>query len=202
VIAEAKVKRVAVFGGSFDPPHVGHVLAAKYLVSIGAVDEVTVVPVFEHAFHKPLTDFDIRLKLVELAFSGESYVNVSPVERELPRPNYTLYTVRALGQKRPDVQFRLVVGADVLFDIDRWHKFDELVELSPLLVLGRVGVSHPSAPVAVLPSVSSSEIREHLAQQGTSPNAENEEILRRLVPKAVLDHILMQGLYGLGKSWT
>lgn len=202
MIAEATVKQVAVFGGSFDPPHVGHVLAVKYLVSIGAVDEVTIVPVFEHAFHKPLTAFDVRLRLVELAFAGENGVNVSSIERELPRPNYTLNTVRALAKQRPDVQLRLVVGADVLFDIDRWHRFDELIELAPLLVLGRSGVSHPSAPVAVLPAVSSSEIRDRLAQQGSSPSTDNDAMLRRLVPKLVLDHIFEQGLYGLGKPWT
>jgi len=195
------VKQVAVFGGSFDPPHVGHVLLVKYLLSIGVVDEVCIVPVFEHAFHKPLTEFDVRLRLVELAFAGEPHVQVSSIERQLSRPNYTLNTVRALARQRPGVQLRLVVGADVLFDIDRWHKFDELVQLAPLLILGRAGVSHPSAPEAVLPAVSSSLVREQLAEQAAHPSAENEQMLRRLVPKAVLDHIIDEGLYGLGKSW-
>jgi nicotinate-nucleotide adenylyltransferase len=201
MIAEATVKQVAVFGGSFDPPHVGHVLAVKYLRSIGVVDEVAIVPVFEHAFHKPLTAFDVRLRLLELAFAGEQDVHLSPIERDLPRPNYTLNTVRALSQQRPDVQLRLVVGADVLFDIDRWHQFQNIIELAPLLVLGRAGVSHPSAPVAVLPAVSSSEIRDRLAQQSAHPSADNEEMLRRLVPKAVIDYIFEQGLYGLHQPW-
>lgn len=184
------MKRIGIFGGSFDPPHVGHVLAVKYILSIGAVDEVIVVPVFEHAFHKPLTSFEVRMSLVELAFLGEPKVLVSGIERTLPRPNYSLYTVRALATQNPGESLRLVVGADVLHDIDKWHKFDELAELAPLLILGRAGVPHADAPLAVLPQVSSSEIRELLLHD------ESVGLLAQLLPKAVLDFILEQRLYG------
>jgi nicotinate-nucleotide adenylyltransferase len=95
------------------------------------------------------------------------------------------------------VQWRLLVGADVLHDIQRWHKFDQLCALAPLLVLGRAGVSDVAAPPPVLPLVSSSEVRKLLADYAQKPNTETREQLARLLPKAVLDHIHQAHLYGV-----
>jgi len=72
-------KSVAIYGGSFDPPHVSHVLAAVYALKIAGFERVLVVPVFEHAFHKQLTPFEHRTRMCELAFAGITGVGM-PVE--------------------------------------------------------------------------------------------------------------------------
>ena len=192
------MKTIALFGGSFDPPHVGHVLAVRYLLVTGAVDEVLIVPVYEHAFHKQLTQFEVRLELLRLAFADETRVTVSSVEQSLPRPNYTLNTVKALADQFPQAQFRLVVGADVLPDLDKWHHFEELRSLAPLLVLGRSGVTHADSPQSFLPEVSSTEVRELLRRLGNASDKERapeHEALAQLVPKRVLDAIAAHGWY-------
>lgn len=181
---------VALYGGSFNPPHVGHVLAAAYLTSVAGFERVLVVPVFEHAFDKQLAPFEQRVSLCRLAFSRLVDVEVSTIERELPAPNYTISTVKALLAHHPDWRIRVVVGADVLPEIERWHEADELQRLAPLYVLGRRGVSDSAAPPALLPDVSSSEIRARCARE-----TDDDPALARLVPAPVLEVIRAWGLY-------
>src|SRR5690606_32016933 len=79
----------AIFGGSFDPPHVGHVLAVTWVLSTQPVDEVVLVPALEHAFGKPLAPFAHRRRMCELAFAPLRRVRVDPIEAELGGASYT-----------------------------------------------------------------------------------------------------------------
>ena len=185
--------RVAIFGGSFDPPHVAHVLATEYVLSTGEVDSVLVLPVFDHAFGKPLAPFVHRVTMTRLAMAGKSGVEVSALEESLGAPSRTLRTLEHLGAVHPDWVCRLVVGADVLTETAQWHRFEDVVRLAPLLVLGRVGVVREGAPAPVLPDVSSTEIRQRLATVSGRAAADAE--LQRLVPRAVLEYIDLHGLY-------
>ena len=116
-------KSVAIYGGSFDPPHIAHVLAAVYALKVGGFEEILVVPVFEHAFQKQLTPFQHRLRLCELAFEGLAGVVVSSLEQELPTPSRTLNTLERLQVLHPDWAMRLLVGSDVLTETAKWHAF-------------------------------------------------------------------------------
>jgi nicotinate-nucleotide adenylyltransferase len=187
------VMQVAVYGGSFDPPHVGHVLAAEYVLSAGGFDRLLVVPVFTHALGKDLAPFEHRVTMTRLAMSDLERAEVSIIEERLGAPSRTLRTLEHLHALHPDWVCRLVVGADVLAETDQWHAFDDIVRLAPLFVLGRVGVAHPDAPPPVLPRVSSTDVRERLARL-TGKAAEDPE-LGRLVPRAVLRYIDQRRLY-------
>src|SRR5689334_21282953 len=105
---------IAVYGGSFDPPHLGHTLACAYVLATAAVDRVIVVPVGAHAFSKALSPFDDRFHMCELAFSDFKRVELSRVEQQLPAPNFTLHTLEALRAQHPSDSLRLVLGSDLL----------------------------------------------------------------------------------------
>lgn len=181
--------RVAFFGGSFNPPHISHVLAAVYALSIAPIDRVLVVPVFRHPFSKELASFDERLEMCRLALGWIPRVEISGVERELGGESLTLRTLEHLHAEHPTWAMRLLVGADVLADLPRWHRFDRIATIAPPIILGRAGVNADDAPAPVLPAVSSTEIREALA-------ARDLAAVRPLVPAAVVDYILERGLYG------
>ena len=185
-------KSVAIYGGSFDPPHVSHVLAAVYALKVGGFDQVLVVPVFEHAFQKQLTPFEHRVRMCELAFGGIVGVEVSTVERELETPSLTLRTVEHLSKAHPDWALRLLVGSDVLSETSKWHAFDRISALAPPYVVARPGYEHPDARGALLPDVSSTRIREALAQRH---RADNQAWLALSVPRAVLEYIAEHDLY-------
>ncbi|MFO0759142.1 MAG: nicotinate (nicotinamide) nucleotide adenylyltransferase [Byssovorax sp.] len=188
-------KRVAVFGGSFNPPHVAHLLAAVYALATAPIDEVLVAPVYRHPFSKPLLDFDHRLAMCELALGWVPRVTVSAVERDLGGESRTLRLIEHLVEAHPDWSLRLLIGADVLGDLPKWHRFDRIAELAPPLVLGRVGVVPPPDAGATLipsfpalPRVSSTEIRSAIT-------AGEIESVRARLPAAVVDYIVAHGLY-------
>jgi nicotinate-nucleotide adenylyltransferase len=100
----------------------------------------------------------------------------------------TLHTLEHLAAAHPGVSFRLVIGADILAETDKWHRWDDVVALAPPIVIGRTGYALPGALVCPIemPAVSSTEIRERLAR--------GEDVMP-LLPRAVLGYIAERGLY-------
>ena len=129
--------RIALFGGSFDPPHIGHQLACLYVLSTHAIDEVWMLPCAQHPFAKQMAPFQHRAAMCSRAAADLGRVRVCTIEGELPGPSYTLHTVRALSERHPEHEFCLVIGADLLPERERWHGAAELFERVRFIVLGR-----------------------------------------------------------------
>lgn len=180
--------RVAVFGGSFNPPHIAHVLAVVYALEVAPVDEVLIVPVYQHPFSKELAPFEHRLAMCREAMGWIPGAQVSDVERELGGESLTLRMLTHLAEQHPDWVLRLLVGADVLADLPKWHRFDKIAEIAPPIVLGRAGVDDRRAPPPLLPRISSTEVRDALHRRDL-------DVLRPLVPARVLEYIEQHGLY-------
>ena len=179
------VRRVALFGGSFNPPHVVHQMACLYTSEVGGVDEVWIMPCPDHPFGKVLAPFIHRVAMCSLAAQGLRGVSVSTVEDELDGPTRTLDTVRFLKNRHPDVQFVLVVGADILNETQKWYGWDELMTLVELFVLGRTGWGGGDTELD-LPEVSSSLIRDRLR---------DGKPVDKLISKRVLNYIHENSLY-------
>jgi nicotinate-nucleotide adenylyltransferase len=181
---------IGVFGGSFDPPHVAHVLAAAYALAVGDFERLLVVPVYAHAFDKRLESFEDRARMCELAFGDMPRIEISRIESRLERPSRTLATLEALAQTYPGVPLRLVIGSDLLSEAERWHRFDEIKRIAPPFVIGRSGHDPPDRGIE-LPPISSTRVRQLLATAG----ADAERELEALVPRRVLDYARQAGLY-------
>jgi nicotinate (nicotinamide) nucleotide adenylyltransferase len=132
--------QVGLFGGSFNPPHVGHAMVVSWLLWTEQVDEVWLMPAFEHPLDKALIPFSQRVKACEaLASLFSDQVKVCEIERDLPRPSYTLNSLESLSEAHPALSFRLVAGSDILDQVGAWHKWDEIeVGLSGLAQLPRL----------------------------------------------------------------
>ena len=159
--------RIALYGGSFNPPHRAHALVAEWVVQSGAADEVWLVPVYQHALDgqqtKLLAPFPDRLAWCgAMAASLSVPVRVCDVESQLPVPSYSIDTLDHLARSHPSHEFRLVVGADILDQTDQWKRWDEIEEKYAPLVVGREGYPAPGG-VPVFPAVSSTEVRRRLA---------------------------------------
>jgi nicotinate-nucleotide adenylyltransferase len=114
---------------------------------------------------------------------------VSRVEEELGGESRTLRTLRHLASAHAEWSLRLVIGADVLVDAPRWFGFDAIERLAPPIVLGRAGLDAPGAGPALLPDVSSTQVRAAIGSGAWGEAA-------RLVPRSVLAHVRARGLYG------
>ena len=160
---------LAVFGGSFDPPHLGHALAALYVLSAYPVHRMLVIPAFRHPFAKPLASFEHRATMCELAMADVKRVEISRIEQQLGGDSLTLRTLQELGRRMPHNRLRLVIGSDLLREIPNWHSFERIAEIAPPIVLSRGGHpapeavgTAPEAVGAVLPALSSSQVRQRI----------------------------------------
>jgi nicotinate-nucleotide adenylyltransferase len=177
--------KIALFGGSFDPPHIGHQMVCLYVLATEPIDELWFVPVFAHAFGKPLTPFAHRLEMCKRVCEPfGSRVKVSEVERELGGVSRTAETVRHLQRQRPGDELSLVIGADVLGELQGWYDADALRRLVQFIIIGRTG--YERAESLPMPAVSSSDVRRRLAAG---------EPCQHLVPRNVLAYIAEHGLY-------
>jgi nicotinate-nucleotide adenylyltransferase len=179
---------VGVFGGSFNPPHLSHVLALAVVLARFDVERLLVVPTFQHPFAKALAPYEDRVKMCELAMGWLPRVEVSRVEEELGGESRTLRTIEHLKSKYPDNPLRFVMGADIMQESSKWYAFDKISALAPPIVLGRVGVDYPGAPTPVLPAISSTEVRAKLAAGDLGP-------LEQLVPHTVIQYARAHKLY-------
>jgi nicotinate-nucleotide adenylyltransferase len=153
---------LAVYGGSFDPPHVAHTLVCAYVLAAHEVTRVLLVPAMQHPFHKPLAPFEHRLRMCELAMRDLRRVEISDIERELPGPSLTLRTLEHLQALHPSAALRLVIGSDLLPETASWHRFDRIEEIAPPLVVPRAGRGDDSTALPALPDISSTEVRRRL----------------------------------------
>jgi nicotinate-nucleotide adenylyltransferase len=178
--------RIAIFGGSFNPPHVSHQLDLAYVLATARVDEIWMIPTWKHPFAKTLVSYDDRVQMCERAskvFGGR--VKVSRLEEELGGESYTLNTVKALQARFPEHQFSMVIGADLVAERSRWHGWPELKTLIEFIVVGREG--QPDVGAALdMPGISSTEIRAKLAKG---------ENVAGWMDASVLDYIREKQLY-------
>ncbi|HEX4382160.1 MAG TPA: nicotinate-nicotinamide nucleotide adenylyltransferase [Myxococcales bacterium] len=175
---------IALFGGSFDPPHVGHLLAATYVLATEPVDELWFVPVFSHPFQKPLqASFDHRVAFLDALVSMVRGALVSRIEQTLGGEGRTVDLLEYLHQTHPGTRFALVLGTDLDKERLTWKRWDRIQELARIIRISRAGNDGPEPR---MPLVSSTEVRALLRSGGDAS---------KLVPRPVLDAIRAAGTY-------
>jgi nicotinate-nucleotide adenylyltransferase len=182
------MRRVALLGGSFNPPHIGHLLGAVYMKSVAGVDEVWLVPSFHHPFGKTLTDYAYRVEMCQaMANQYAPWLCVSQAESLVGKEGRTIDLLEFLLPQHPDTRFCLVIGSDILGDLPKWKAWHSIEAMVDVVVLHRAGFPSVRAVGPPLANVSSTEIRKSL-QSGTVPSG--------LMPQGVVDCILRRGLFG------
>ncbi len=184
--------KIALLGGSFDPPHDAHRQACRYLLEQEDFDRVWLMPAYRHAFGKEMASFEHRAAMCALLstpFRGR--VLVSEVERNLAGSgvNRTIDTVLYLKTHHPHEDFTFVIGSDNLGQLDEWKDIDRLKQEVNFLVLRRPGFGDPPGwtySTITLPDISSTRIRDRLL--------ENQPV-SDLLPDPVAQYIQEHSLY-------
>lgn len=190
---------VGVFGGSFDPVHLGHLIVVRAVAEAANLSEVRLVPAREQPFKAgthgaPAAD---RAAMLDLAVAGEAGFRVERLELDRPGPSYTVDTLREFRAREPGHRFALLVGADAARELPQWKEAAALPGLATLVVFARPGAPVPAGlpdrtVVVEAPQVdiSATAIRARL-RAGRS--------IRYLVPEAVADYIATHRLYRDGQ---
>jgi nicotinate-nucleotide adenylyltransferase len=135
------MKDIILFGGTFDPPHVGHLLMAQLALEQCEAEEIWFLPAPAppHKQQERPLGHDVRLRMVELLIQGYEGMKVCDIESTLPRPSYTVDTVRACIERFPDCRFRFLLGSDSLASLPTWREADTLANLIEFIVAVRAG---------------------------------------------------------------
>ncbi len=134
-------RTVVVYGGSFCPVHIGHIMVGGYVGQfVEGVDHVMYMLSARNPLKPPypMTDSE-RLALLSRAVAPYPFMSVSSLELSMPRPSYTIDTLRRLAADHPDSSFRLLVGSDNILDIHRWREPDEILSRFGVMVYPRPG---------------------------------------------------------------
>jgi nicotinate-nucleotide adenylyltransferase len=134
--------RIGLFGGTFDPVHVGHLILAERCREDAGLDAVWFLPSYRPP-HKPdgaVSAFADRCAMVTAAIAGVPGFRMEPIEAELPPPSYTTQTLAALHARHPNTDFHLIIGADSLADLPQWYEPKRVVAQAGLIVVPRPGV--------------------------------------------------------------
>jgi nicotinate-nucleotide adenylyltransferase len=199
--------RLGVFGGTFDPVHLGHLILAEQCREQARLDRVLFIPAPRppHKLEHERTRFEQRVEMLTLAVSGHPAFQIDELERDRSGPSYTFQTLEELSQKHPGAELCLILGGDSLAELHLWYRPERIVELATILAVPRPGSPAvdaaalrdnlrlpPGTPLnaqvidSPLIDIASRDIRSRLAQ-GRS--------VRYMVPRAVEAYVADKGLY-------
>lgn len=193
-------RKIGIFGGSFNPPHIAHLIIAETIRDQFSLDEIIWIPNYipPHKSTAGTQDALHRLQMVQKTISGHEHFSLSTIEVDRKGTSYMLDTISLLQEAQPDVLYKLIIGGDSLNDFMTWHKPLEILAKVPIIVYNRTGIDTKNAEVqqhfsdrisyasAPMMDISSTAIRERVAQ-GYS--------IRYLVPDKVRHYILKHNLY-------
>ena len=133
------MKRIGIFGGSFNPIHLGHTALAAYICEQGLVDEVWLMVSPQNPLKQDLTllDENERLHMARLAVAPYPMLKACDFEFTLPRPSYTYHTLQALREAYPDCTFSLIIGEDNWDNFHRWYRGEDIACETPIIVYPR-----------------------------------------------------------------
>lgn len=200
------MKSIGIYGGSFDPIHIGHLILAESACEELGLEKVIFVPALQSPLkgHLPLVTGEDRLHMIQRAIEGNQYFTYSKVELERKPPSYTIDTLLFFRKVFPEYRLYLLMGQDSLDELLYWHQFHEILQLARIGVGARPGFERTLPPLLqeyedqsmksqgivffrnLTVGTSSSEIRERL-KQGKS--------IRYLLPTEVYNYIMERKLY-------
>jgi len=198
-------ERVGILGGTFDPPHIGHLVLAEYALSALKLDCVLFVPAADPP-HKwrVRVNIDHRLPMIERAIAGNDKFTISRVDVDRPGPHYTVDTIRILQRQNPDAEYFFLMGGDSLHNLPEWHHPEELIALCKLAVMARPGAEVTAdLKTSTIPGLAERVVVIDSPMLGFSSTEVADRLetglsVRYLVPDAVLTYIQENGLYQNG----
>jgi nicotinate-nucleotide adenylyltransferase len=206
-MSESQPQRVAVFGGTFDPVHLGHLILAEQAREQARLDQVWFVPAASppHKQVQRITPFAQRVEMLGLAVAGYPAFRIDELEKDRPGPSFTADTLEELHRLHPEADLHLLLGSDCLPDLPGWHEPIRIIERAGLLVAARPGwpVLSPGQFRSALHLPATMPLRFQvvetllieIASRDLRQRAAQGRSLRYLVPRAVECYIHEKRLY-------
>lgn len=195
--------KLGLLGGTFNPPHLGHLVCAQEACAQLGLDEVAFVPVYQPP-HKEVEDdpgVEVRVELTRRAVQGDSRFWVSRVEADVPGRSYTVDTLKRLHESSPADELTFIMGGDMAHALPTWHEPEAVLSLATLGVAEREGIRRADIMerLAGLPGADKIRFfdmpRLDISSSSIRRRAASGRPIRYLVPDAVAQYINTEGLY-------
>ena len=196
------MKRIALYGGSFDPPHLGHIVTVKNLLNSGEVEEVWLVPTGDDRYDKPpVASSKHRLRMLELVLEHTLRdlpvrIETIQLEEKLKPGSQTINLIEHLKEKYPANEFKFVVGADKIGELPSWVEFERLKEMISFLVVPR---PNEQIPEKIPDYVSILSFDNMLESEAASTEIRNAlvkgDLLDKFLPKEVENYLAEFNIY-------
>jgi nicotinate-nucleotide adenylyltransferase len=196
--------RVGIYGGVFNPPHHGHLVAAQEAHSQLGLDVVVWIPVGDAPHREIESDpgAEARFEMVEMATAADERFRVSRIEIERDGPSYTVDTLRELHEREPDSEFFLILGGDQALALPTWHEPEQVLELATPAVFDRGSSTRNAIGITIGRMVGADRVkflempRIDISSTMVRRRAAAGKPIRYLVPDKVANYIGAQSLYG------
>ncbi len=188
------MKKIGILGGTFNPPHIGHLIVANEVKQSLGLDEVRLMPtaVPPHKTAPGDATAKQRLQMVELAVKAINGLTVSAFEVERGGVSYTFDTMKQLTEIEPESEFYFIIGGDMIDLLPEWYRIEELVTLVNFVGVGRPGTIGTTDFPIIMVDIPQIELSSTLIRQRFSDNG----AVQLLIPLAVEAFIRKEGLYG------
>ena len=203
---------IGLFGGTFDPPHSGHLIVAQDAALALSLDRVLFMPAAQppHKLGRAMTPAAVRARMLQLAIEGNPLFACSSLELEREGPSYTVETLKQLTAQQPEARWTLLLGADQYAEFALWRQPGEIRRLARIAVLARGGGSDGTAAtaaavIAPVEPLEQGDVRVHVTRIDISATQIRARVaagqpIRYMVPAAVESFIFEHGLYSRNGS--
>jgi nicotinate-nucleotide adenylyltransferase len=192
------MRRIGILGGTFDPPHYGHLLIANEVGFRLQLDEVWFMPnqLPPHKVKRSDTTNEDRLEMLKRATKNHSNFKIETIELQRLGPSYTIDTIRLLKSQYPEDEFYFIIGADMIEYLPKWNQIDELIQLIHFVGVKRPGYMENTKFPVILVDVPQMDISSNMIRSRTM----NQEPICYLLPDEIRDYIKERQLYGSKRS--
>lgn len=197
LIEEVKIsknEKIGIFGGTFNPPHLGHLIMAEQVKDQLGLDRILFMPTAEpphSSAEKRTIPSEVRVEMLDLALMDNPDFELELYEVERGGKNYSFDTMKALIDLYPGVEFYFIIGGDMIADLPTWYRIDELVEIVQFVGIERPGFTVDTDYPIIMVDTTSTDISSSVIRDKVSRNCS----IQYLVPAAVKEYIELEGLY-------
>ncbi len=188
-------KKIGIFGGSFNPVHLGHLLVAQDIFEKLKLDKMLFIPAFAPPHKRHLLSYQHRFKMLKLAIAGNPFFELSDIEAKRGGKSFTVDTLRELKKIYPNDQLYLIIGADQFRELSNWKEPKKLCQLAKIVVMSRPNCPIPATKNRLANTMTLKVIQIEIASKLIRKRISQGLSVRYMLPEKVWHYIIKNRLY-------